>query len=132
MKRFMYASIGILCLSLSALIGFHIGSNTVHAKASAIPGILHVSGRYVLDINGEVWLVSHPFSWIRISDYDPPSTVPPENIVYWSHAAFMTAQGDMWQKTDQWYNCGHPPGGPVPTDNSSWGAIKEKLNTEGD
>jgi hypothetical protein len=34
MKRFMYLSIGVLCLSVSALIGFHAGARTAQAQAS--------------------------------------------------------------------------------------------------
>ena len=32
-KRFMYISIGVLCLMVSALIGFHIGSQSAIAQA---------------------------------------------------------------------------------------------------
>ena len=35
MKRFMYLSIGVLCLSVSALIGFHVGSSNVQAGPDA-------------------------------------------------------------------------------------------------
>ena len=34
MKKFMYVSIAILCLSISVLIGFHVGNQTVHAQPS--------------------------------------------------------------------------------------------------
>jgi hypothetical protein len=32
MKRFMFLSIGVLCLSLAALVGFHIGSRSAIAQ----------------------------------------------------------------------------------------------------
>ena len=34
MKRFTLLSIGILCLALSALVGFHVGNRTVQAQTT--------------------------------------------------------------------------------------------------
>ncbi len=58
MKRFMYASIGMLCLSLAVLVGFHIGQHTAEAQASPdnIVGFSSDGGRhYVLLSDGTVW-----------------------------------------------------------------------------
>jgi hypothetical protein len=35
MKRFMFLSIGVLCLAIVALIGFHIGASRVEAANSS-------------------------------------------------------------------------------------------------
>ena len=56
MQRFMFASIGLLCLSLAVLVGFHVGSRTAHAQASrtivsTFPGRSH----YVMLANGDVY-----------------------------------------------------------------------------
>ena len=60
MKRFMYVSIGLLCLSLSTLIGFHIGSRTAQAQAAApVVGFATTETgdeQLVIDTNGGVWL----------------------------------------------------------------------------
>jgi len=37
MKRFMFLSIGVLCLAIAALIGFYIGSESARAQA---PGVV--------------------------------------------------------------------------------------------
>jgi hypothetical protein len=42
MKNLFYLSLSILCLSISALIGFHVGSTTVHATASKTAIASHV------------------------------------------------------------------------------------------
>jgi hypothetical protein len=36
MKRFMFASIGVLCLALSVLIGYHVGSRAALAQSETI------------------------------------------------------------------------------------------------
>ena len=37
MKRFMYFSIGVLCLAIASLIGFYVGSHRVEAQT---PGVV--------------------------------------------------------------------------------------------
>lgn len=59
MKRFMYFSIGILCLSLAALIGFQIGSAPAEAQVGRSVVSMSVDGQastlYVLEADGDVW-----------------------------------------------------------------------------
>jgi len=58
MKRFMQLSIGVLCLSLSALIGFHLGGRSATAETAAPTNFaIAVSGDqvYVTNQAGEVW-----------------------------------------------------------------------------
>lgn len=59
MRRFMYFSIGLLCLSIAGLIGFHIGTRPAHAQfARQVVGIaVDPSGStvFVLEADGDVW-----------------------------------------------------------------------------
>ncbi len=61
MKRFMQLSIGVLCLSLSALIGFHLGGrNAVAETEKPMDCGIAVSGDqvYVTNQAGDVWVRS--------------------------------------------------------------------------
>jgi len=61
MKRFMQLSIGVLCLSLSAFIGFHIGGRAAMAEtAKPMECGIAVNGDqvYVTNQAGEVWVRS--------------------------------------------------------------------------
>lgn len=61
MKRFMQLAIGVLCLSLSAFIGFHVGARTAIAEtAKPVECGIAVSGDqvYVTNETGEVWVRS--------------------------------------------------------------------------
>lgn len=101
MKKLMYLSIAILCLSISALIGFHIGSQAVQAQApEPISGYRVVldSGNgdryFVMLSNGDVYYRHGPYSdhsW----DADPPEYF-----------------GNFWQ------------GRGVPTNQTNWDQIK--------
>ncbi|UCG51135.1 MAG: hypothetical protein JSW58_13175 [Candidatus Latescibacterota bacterium] len=58
MKKVLYLSISIMCLSVSALIGFHIGSTSVRAKTpgSRVVGFAFWSDQaYVILENGDVY-----------------------------------------------------------------------------
>lgn len=58
MKRFTQFSIGVLCLAIAALIGFHLSNHAVHAQsAPQIIGfsVLAENQMYAIDANGDVW-----------------------------------------------------------------------------
>jgi hypothetical protein len=101
MKKLMYLSISILCLSISALIGFHVGSQSVQAQApELITGygvIRHVGDNlvdhFVMLSNGDVW---------KQDSVDDDFGTPTRSPVY---------MGNFW-------------GGTVPTGATSWGQIK--------
>ncbi len=67
MKRFMYLSIGVLCLMLAALIGFHLGQRSAHAQSDTI-----TAQRFVLvDSTGQIrweWKTSLDRSVFRMFD----------------------------------------------------------------
>ena len=50
MKRFMYLSIGVLCLMLAALIGFHIGNGAAIAQQD----VISARGFQVINPDGQV------------------------------------------------------------------------------
>lgn len=70
MKRFMQFSIGVLCLSIAALIGFYIGTSPAHAQFSRpVAGIaVDAAGStvFVLEADGDVW--TRPVEYLDIID----------------------------------------------------------------
>lgn len=63
MKRFMQFSIGVLCLSIAALIGFHVGNQSAQAQGTEATGFTAWQGGngsawtfYVLEANGDLWV----------------------------------------------------------------------------
>ena len=127
MKRFMFLSIGVLCLMLAVAVGYHLGSMTAQANEAALYGIAYFEDGMILDVNGKVW--TH--DWLRHPSYDLPTSVSTGEIAMWSHASFVTYGGDVWKRDSPnvWVNMGKwPDGQPVPASNESWGSIKQKLD----
>lgn len=110
MKRFMYASIGVLCLSLSALIGFHVGSQTAQAQVRGpVQGFAHDGneiGQYIYLDNGDVF-------FRRTTPVDVGGTNHPVYTNDWPDFQLHYV-GNFWGSA------------PVPTSNESWGSIKSK------
>ncbi len=102
MKKAMYLSITMLCLALTLLIGFHLGSHSVQAQApEPITGyrVLSPSQSTLVDhflmlSNGDVSRQSHDKTFGAIFN-EPPTYV-----------------GNFWS------------GVPVPVSESTWGKIK--------
>jgi hypothetical protein len=88
MKRFMYLSIGVLCLSVAGLIGFHVGTRPAHAQlAREVAGIaVDASGStvFVLEADGDVW--ARGVEYLDLIDgygtYVPPCR-PPHPLATW-------------------------------------------------
>jgi len=65
MKRFMYLSIGLMCMAITLLIGFHLGSHSVQAQApEAINGYrVYQAGtlinHFIMLSNGDVYRQTH-------------------------------------------------------------------------
>lgn len=102
MKRFVFLSIGVLCLMLSALIGFHIGSESAQAQAQppqAIAGLAQWLGYmdFVMLDNGDLY-------WNNRGAQHVPYSAP------------ATYLGNFW--TGEM--------GPVPTSPNTWGGVKGK------
>ena len=104
MKRFMYLSIGVLCLMLAVVAGYHLGSQSAQAQVpEPITAYRVVSGssltdHFVMLSNGDVYRQVHD------PIYGATFNSPPTKV------------GNFW--TGQ--------GGAVPTSNESWGTIKDK------
>jgi hypothetical protein len=129
MKRFMYLSIGLLCLSLSALIGLHIGHKTAcagHVNHNT-SGLVAIQSFSLLDEYGVAWSINDNYEWISTSVQTPP--IPVSQIKFWSVGFFVTTDNVAYKWSgDTWVNCGLWPGGTVETKQESWGNLKGKYN----
>ncbi len=101
MKRFMYLSVAMLCLALTLLIGFHIGTRSVQAQApEPITGYVvsqpstQVS-HYVMLSNGDVYRQIHDQSVGAVFGTPTPRFL-----------------GNFW-------------GGTVPVSERTWGSTKD-------
>jgi hypothetical protein len=124
----MYLSIGLLCLSVSALIGFHLGHRTANATNLSEPVgvVLAVPSDYALTVNGEIWSYASG-AWYKSSDLPIPVGQIHAMTNEDGNVHLLDKNGDYWeQRGPSWENCGQPPVSPVPTDNSSWGQIKDQ------
>ena len=116
----MYLSIGLLCLSLAALVGFHVGSQAVQAQAC---------GTQIIDSSAFVELIDDG-TWHSYS------------IVFSPYDYFTPSDDAVRVMSEDWYGGGpnHPPSQntqdaffdnvvvteylPIPTKSSTWGMIK--------
>lgn len=102
MKRFMFLSVGVLCLAIAALIGFYLGSHNAEAQSNiAIAGFSSISkygtGEYctVMLPNGDVYMREF-YDWGVFAE--PPA----KNI------------GNFWE-------------GATATNKSTWSGVKEQF-----
>lgn len=136
-KRFALLSFGMLCIMLSALVGFHMGSQSAEAQVVDPTGdIIAVSNASALDRLGQHWkfdTASAPGAsnkcWVRRGDLDPP--IPVTAIRMWQGGVVVATNGDVWvtaadpELGTTWHNCGPwPGGGPVSTNESTLGNVK--------
>ena len=102
MKRFMYLSIGTLCLMLAVVAGYHLGSQTAHAQTMETVYVGFATGTsgtagWVVAIqpNGDVYRR-------ETLDHERQQSDPP------------TFVGNYWWGT------------AVPVQDGTWGSIKAK------
>jgi len=136
MKRFMYLSIGVLCLALSALIGFHLGSSEVTAQVDPSADIVATysvgsNALVALDRFGQIWACNgsnvNPLCWEQVTSGEPPLPIPISEIETWYFRSLLAKNGDFWVVHElDWNNCGPWPGGTIPTTPSSMGEMKNK------
>jgi hypothetical protein len=129
MKRFMYLSISVLCLSVSALIGSHIGTRSAQAQAPgpiySDTGIVTHFAEWMLDQYGQTWFIGS--SWERTAP-DVPSWLF-NQIKSWHLTVIITQDNSAWKwNGTEWVNLGPWPGGPVPTSPNTWGDVKGKYD----
>jgi hypothetical protein len=100
----MYLSIGILCLTLATLFGFHVGSQTVQAQTGSIVGTL---------------------SWITTNEF---IVILDNGDLY----SAIYNKGGTPELMDHRYIGNYWDGFPnVPTTNNTWGGIKGQYEGEG-
>ena len=151
MKRFMYLSIGVLCLTVSVFVLFLSGSHpaTAHNAMQAEPGILFVSSdsKALLDSDGVVWGFSRcdacDWEWRNMLNENPVLTPPVAltDIKFWDFTWLVTNDNTLWVHdykaangqilVNEWVNVGPWPGTTVETRQQSWGNLKGKYNAEG-
>ena len=139
MKRFMFLSIGVMCLAVSALVGFHVGNRTAQATAVMEPvgNIVAMYESTVLTADGRIWTfdVYNTKQWIE-SQYSPVP-IPVTDIQFIDNGnaiQLVDKNGDVWNcnSGNPWTNVGHPPPPPVSTDMESWGGVKGQYGKKGD
>ncbi len=130
MKRFMYASIGILAL----VAAFQLGAMTSQGPTPAFgtivqnrAGIVAISEmpRRALDENGLTWNLDTWTGWERTPDDDPP--VPISEIAFYGGITLITVSNELWTHPPDGYEwrCQGPwPGGPVPAAKTTWTKVK--------
>ena len=144
MKRFALFSFGVLCLSLSALIGLHVSETAFAGYVPGGNGVVAWTGAnnsavYLLDEYGATWQVALDGSWSQMSAHSP-LPVPVANINFWSADAsvawLLTDTNEVWRfdtGNGEWLSLGVWPGSPpVPTDSQSWGGVKSKYKPAGE
>jgi hypothetical protein len=104
MKRFMFLSIGVLCLAIAVLIGFYVGSQRAEAQSSAVIGFTTYSlgaSDYCIALlpNGDVYVRKI----LSDSTYRVFSTTPAYSL------------GNFWD-------------GAVATDPATWSGVKGQFN----
>jgi len=126
MKRLMYLSISILCLSVSLLIGFHFGAST--ARADYEPGgiVIGAQDGWILTSDGLGWRYSN--GWERQIALDIPSGLVSQ-MKFWSPSTFVTTSDEVYIGGPDWINVG-TPGDPTNIEPTTWGQLKGKYEDD--
>lgn len=107
-RRFMFVSIGVFFLALSALIGFHIGSRTAVAQVNPLLSFTAADDNthYVIDAIGDVWV-------------QEPAEIPGASCAGNSWLAYCEPAR---------YIGNFFTGPPLATSPETWGGIKNKYD----
>ncbi|GJM43932.1 MAG: hypothetical protein DHS20C21_07740 [Gemmatimonadota bacterium] len=127
--RFMYASIGVLCL----VAAYQLGVSRAQAEWSPeSPGQLvgmfsTGSSVYVVSRSGAFWRASNDFGWEGPAAFDD-LPVPSEAIAMLDENSIITKDDVLWFYVGgQWVDHGPFPGRPVSLDEQSWGETKSEF-----
>lgn len=122
MKKFFYACLGILCLTLA----FHFSATSAQGQGSATLKILGLgeNGNAVFSFyQGVVYKVT-PRGWAVVTDL-PAS---PEQMEFFNGSYAVSTAGDGWVTFGSgWTPLGQIPGGPTPTLQRSFGQLKTQF-----
>lgn len=129
MKRLMYLSVSILCLSLSLLIGFHLGVRNAEAdwtNTGTVIGQLH---GFLLTKDGLAWNIEGT-SFVREATRDIPTELLPQ-IKSWSASYFVTNSDEVYALISGlgWVSLG-TPGVPSSTEPTTWGKLKSQYQNK--
>jgi hypothetical protein len=105
MKRFMFLSVGVLCLAIAALIGFYIGGQ--NAKAQSSVPVAGFSAAYYYSPGEVRCFVMQPNGDV----YDRGTRETNDGIVFVNVPARLV--GNYWE-------------GAIATNKSTWGDVKEQ------
>lgn len=127
MQRLMYLSVSILCLSLSLMIGFHLGVRSAEADFEMGGVVIAGQDPFVLLADGTMWQVEGT-EFIAKPGYDVPTALLPE-IKFWSPGYFVTTQDDVYASdgSGTWTNLGNPGAiSSVNVEPTTWGKLKSQ------
>ena len=128
-KRFMYVSIGVLCL----VAAYALGTERARAEWNAdSPGQLvgmvsDGSSIFVFTRSGSAWTASNDAGWLGPASYaDLP--VPVDDVAMLGKWTIITKDDVLWvHLSDHWESRGPFPGGPVSQEARSWGSTKGRF-----
>lgn len=131
-KKFMYASLGVMCLCIS----YSLGANSASAEwDSSLSGQVigfaqdnSPNQAYVVARNGDLWAIETVGGWTQRnlpSEQQLPVSV--EDIKFYGGNVLVTNGDEAW--VDQgfgvgWVSFGVFPGPPVGIERESFGAVK--------
>jgi hypothetical protein len=132
MKRFFYLSGSLFFLSLTLLIGFHLGARTARADWNPVGTAIGLGGSMVVNSAGEVWemrgLSQTTGEYRLMSGAELP--VPPSQVKFISQGALVTTSDEGWVLQSgpyEWVNIGPVPGGPIAVEPTTWGSLKQQF-----
>ena len=131
MKRIMYGSVSILCLSLA----FHLGALSArstyvdHMSTGIIALSREPAPNRVLGEDGVVWSADEDPAWgWQVDTSIPPLPVPVSQVKFWAVDTFVTFSNEVWRVGGgAWQSAGYWPGGTSPAESTSWGEIKARF-----
>jgi hypothetical protein len=91
--------------------------------------VAQVANRVVVGVDGGYWYADNNGTWQKVKQLPVPLT---EIHFIESAYGFVDMNGNLWNGDGEWQNLGHPPIGPVATEQSTWGKIKSKFSPKGD
>ena len=105
LKNLTMLSGTLFFLSLTLLVGFHLGASSVEGKPNKQPFVFW-GDNLGMKANGEVWELRSS-CWNRRTEIDSP--VPVSDIAIWDGEELVTKSGDGWYNAGVWQNCGQVP-----------------------
>jgi hypothetical protein len=113
MKKFFYACLGILCLTLA----FHFGATSVQSQGFGQPRWVGSTDQFTqwYATDAGVWTIT-PTGWrapSQVGSLNPP--VPVSQIVSYTNKQALSTTGEgFYEDGGTWISIGVIPGGPTP------------------